>query len=189
MGIPIEPHPPERSEFACITCEDLNWGVGNTPKSLDVVFHGVEACPGQPDPPIRFPITCTQDPNNPCEYNAYFEFGGYNWWAWLLPEANGIWLYRISNGGLAYFFGQPGQCLHGPCGNHCDCIASYGRYGTASIMGIPNDLILKLALDYNLQPDKLGLYDIFDSATPGDKIVRLTGRECSGSCLLRYSPP
>ena len=189
MGLGIHPRRDEESEFPCATCEGLYWGEDHTPKFVRVVFHHVQACPGNPAPPNDLPFTCEQDPDNPCEYNSYFSFGGHDWWAWIHTAAAGVHLYHVVNGGHLYFAGVQPPCLAGSFINTAECTSSYGTGGTAFILDLPVDYVLTLALDYNLQPDRQALYDAFDSATPGDKIVRLTGRECSGSCLIRFTPP
>lgn len=189
MGHEIHPRDGEISDDPCVACENLVWGEGHTPKTVRVVFHAVQNCPGSPAPPNDLPFTCEQDPDHPCEYNAYFSFGGNDWWAWLILVTGQIYLYRIINGGHLYFSGSTQPCLAGPAINTADCVASYGHSGSAFVLDLPVDYVLTLALDYNLQPDARVLYDAFDSATPGAKIVRLTGRDCSGSCLIKFTPP
>jgi hypothetical protein len=184
MGSPIIPTPDPPGTHDCPTCTPFPFPVGATPRLCHIVFHNVAACPGYADPPNDIPIGLIQDPVFPCIFNATIFYSGHWWFVELYINLATVYLRIFEPGVPPSFMGALAPCLPGPYNNTLTCALSAGENGTAYIIDLPNSLITTLALDYNLQPDTLALYDIVDSAIPDHKCVRLTGRTSPGSVLI-----
>jgi hypothetical protein len=188
MGTPVHPRDPDNVGEPCDFCEGLAWGVGKTPKLVRVIFHGIIAEEGWPDPPNDKPFYCEQGISPFCGWSTWLTFGGFDWRIFYDARTSEIELEMITGGNYLYFWGFGPQCMAGPHPNSIEPGTAYGYDGSGYVLDLPLDYIELLAVDYNLQPDARGLYDSDPTADPDIQLVRLTGRDCPGSCLIHFRP-
>lgn len=188
MGTRVHPVDPDNQGEPCDFCEGLAWGVGKTPLLVRVIFHGVVAEPGMPDPPNDKPFYCEQGISPFCGWSTWLTFGGYDWQIWYDARTSEIQLEMVTGGNFLYFTGTGPQCMAGPHVNSIPPGTAYGYGGSAYVLDLPLDYIELLADTYNIQPDARGLYDSDPTADPDVQLVRLTGRNCPGSCLIHFRP-
>jgi hypothetical protein len=188
MGTPTHPVDPDNQGEPCDFCEALAWGVGKTPLLVRVIFHGVVAEAGMPDPPNDKPFYCEQGISPFCGWSTWLTFGGFNWTIFYDARTSEIQLEMVTGGNFLYFTGTGPQCMAGPHPNAIIPGTAYGYGGSAYVLDLPLDYIELLAVTYNLQPDARGLYDSDPTADPDVQLVRLTGRNCPGSCLIHFRP-
>lgn len=173
----------------CPACTPTPIPSGATPSVLQAVIHNVIACPGNPDPPIGQIATLYQNPADACHFvgsilhltvtfTYSFRLNLSQFLVTIPPPFN-----------FAVFSALGPPCSYPVFTNTLACPGNAGTGGTANILGPVPGVITDLAFTMNFQPDARGLFDLFDAAEPGHKIVRLTGRNSPGSCLFDYLPP
>jgi len=184
MGIPV--HPPHFTSPGpdCYGCSPDPWPSGATPRVIRAVFRGLKICDCNPDPPNGVPIHLSNSESYPCRWSSQLFYHALTYT--IIYNANGAEL-SMNIDGLPPFhifdaFLDP--CSIGPFINISLCPDYSPIGGTGTLLDFPLSIIVLLTDTYNLQPDRFGLYDVVDSATPDHKCVRLTGRTYPGSVLI-----
>jgi hypothetical protein len=188
MGLPVVPSPPVLPGTDCWYCTPVPWPAGTTPANLRAIFHGIIETPPYPHAPNDVPIIINQDLISPCFF-----------WGQLI-NTEGTWEVQLdfSTGRLRLTLGPPFNaiafdhtyttCYFGPYTNQATWPLNGYQSGTAFILDYVPPEVKLVAETYNFQPDQTTLYDAIDSATPGHKTIRLTGRKSPGSVLIELDP-
>ncbi len=187
MGTPVQPDPPPVCGSDCDVCTPDPLASGSTPTSIKAVFHDVTPCPPAHTPPNDIPFSLDNSEPAPCIWQGDLNFGGCVWRAQYHALLQLFWLLDTTCETVPHFTTTAPYCTPGPHFNTQICGVAPGTGGRGYLLGFPHWLPTYLALELNLNPDQLALYDLSNSATQDEIICRLAGRTSPGSVLIRLN--
>jgi hypothetical protein len=152
MGTPVEPIEPG---LDCLLCFIL----GKTPSKIQVIFEGIEACPGWPvNPPNGTLFNLIQNPSNPCSWftDPYTDF----YVSFEITESYSLLVCtHVTEPGGGVFNGV----INTPCQysfvNGYNCTNGDFTGGTGRVLIQPDNIPYQLANDYGMTTRDGMLFD------------------------------
>jgi len=136
----------------CSTCTPSLWESGKTPKYIFIVFAGVEACSGAPEPPNGYRFRLNQLPGTPCKWSSgWVTIEDRNWLAAWGVGGNDVFLQPQGLGLVFTFYDFNAGCDR-TGENESTCPGGFGENGHYSVFWEQDDIPRTINCDFELNP-------------------------------------